>query len=415
MKWVLVWHFYQPYQQKRELLDKIVYESYWPLVRLLQKYPRVCVSLNINGFLTEQLVPRHESLLKAIKALVISNQIELLGSAKNHALLPMLEEKEIERQIDMGQDINLNYFGEKFYSPKTFFPSELAYSHRVYRAVQRKGFSSMLVDELSLYGVFDKVNWGLGYEINKNFKIVPVNRKWSNELRDNDDMVLENFIWLIKEQFVKGGVLVTANDAELFGHHKKNRLELLDKIFSDDQIEFISVSNYLSTMKKWQPVSLLSASWETLVEDLNKGNDKSSFPIWYSDDNEVQIMMWELAWMTIGVMENFVEPVDDVGWKWHSARDHLDRGLSSCYWWWASCMPWWNPDMIEQGIGHLVRSVRSSNASVKTKLLAEKFKSQISLLVWQWHWSGEAQKRVDEFEKKRRKGLYWVRKQAAHW
>ena len=55
MYWANLLHIYQPPGQKREIIDKVVRESYLPILDILEARPRVRLSLNICASLTEQL------------------------------------------------------------------------------------------------------------------------------------------------------------------------------------------------------------------------------------------------------------------------------------------------------------------------------------------------------------------------
>ena len=81
--------------------------------------------------------------------------------------------------------------------------------------------------------------------------------------------------------------------------------------------------------------------------------------------------------------------------NWHWARNHLDRGVSSCTFWWASAKQpsdfsplTWNPDMIDNGVEELVRAVRAlEGASTKEKIKAEKIYIDIKKNTWLDHWN----------------------------
>jgi hypothetical protein len=310
-------------------------------------------------------------------------------------------------------EANIKIFGD-LYKPNGFFPTELAYAPKVLRVVEKLKFNYLLVDEISLNRKLGMVDQEKYYTGRDGLRLIPVNRNWSSELRGNHDLTEESLFWLMKKQFCdESMVLITANDAELFGHHMRNRLSWLRTAVRDKQIAFLTIKEYLEMKNVRKTVGkLFDGTWETGEADLA---GKNPYPLWYDRGNEVQMKQWELAWMGISVFARYVQPEDDEGWKWHSARDFLDRGLSSCYWWWASCRPWWNPDMICDGAEQLIKAIRSSRAGKSRKLMAEKLYSHLVHLVWQWHWSGEAQKRIDEFEKRVGKGLYWVRTKPVLW
>ena len=423
MNWLLFLHWYQPHNQSSEILSRVVKQSYFPFIKLLKKYPSVKVNININGCLTEQLIIKYPAVLEELKGLLKRKQIEMLASAKHHAFLPLIIGSEINRQIKLGMDTNQRYFGKNLYHPKGFFPSELACSSRVSQAIKMFKLIYFLVDELSVANNFNRLDWSkfyLGDRHSGGLNVIPVNRYWSSQLRSNHELHIDDWFWFTKEQFNNlNSYLITANDMELFGHHYPERTKILERAFADQQIKFLTFSEYLlkSTSNNEITVKLSPATWETAEAEIKSedASRQSPYSLWYDRDNQIQMWQWKLSWLAISNLARFPEPQNDPGWKWHSARDHLDQGLSSCYWWWSSCRPWWNPDMVCYGALHLIKSIRTTNANTRKKLIAEKLYNQIIGLIWQWHWSGKAQKKIDKFEKQAGHGLYWVRTQPIEW
>ncbi|MCD6096732.1 hypothetical protein J7J60_00090, partial [bacterium] len=124
MYWINILHIYQPSWQSKQVLDKVVKESYNPILDILQKNKQIKISLNICGSLTELLSNfGYKEVLQRIKYLSQRGQIELLGSAKYHPFLPLLPKEEIIRQIKLNEQTNKKYFG-KYWKPEGFFSPE---------------------------------------------------------------------------------------------------------------------------------------------------------------------------------------------------------------------------------------------------------------------------------------------------
>ena len=121
MIWSAFLHIYQPPWQTKEMTKKIAKQSYWRIVHILEKHPQAKITLNINGTLTEQLATHGEApLLRAFSTLAKRGQIEFVGSAKYHAILPLIPRKEVIRQIELNNLTNKKYFGQ-WYNPKGFY------------------------------------------------------------------------------------------------------------------------------------------------------------------------------------------------------------------------------------------------------------------------------------------------------
>ena len=106
MKWVNFLHIYQPPYQEPEIVQKIARESYWPLVKTLKENKGAKITLNFSGCLLEHLYSiGEEKLLEEFKALAAKGQIELVGSARYHPILPLLPANEIRRQIVLNDHL----------------------------------------------------------------------------------------------------------------------------------------------------------------------------------------------------------------------------------------------------------------------------------------------------------------------
>ncbi|HWQ29267.1 MAG TPA: hypothetical protein VNN12_09615, partial [Dehalococcoidia bacterium] len=88
--WAPLLHFYQPPIQIPEVLRKVVDESYRPLLEVFQQYPYARVTVNINGVLTEMLFESgYTDVIDGLRELAERGQLEFVGSAKYHAILPL--------------------------------------------------------------------------------------------------------------------------------------------------------------------------------------------------------------------------------------------------------------------------------------------------------------------------------------
>ena len=397
MLWAIFLHFYQPPNQKIEILRDVVSQSYRPILKILKKNPSGRITVNLEGCLADQLLQfGFEDVISDLKELTERKQVEIVASVKYHAFLPFIPEFEIARRINEGLSTHKKIFGEDF-KPCGFFPTELAVNSRIVKIVKRFGISYLLADEISLSGKLEGIKMRHLYE-DQGVKIFFANREISRELKANPQLTFRKLSGIVLAQ--SQSYLVSANDAEAFGHHYPGREEILAKIIEAQgkRWEMVTLGELLGKIKVTTGIKLQKGSWETSREDLQKG---LPFPLWYDPQNLIQKLYWRLAWLVIDCFNRVPSrEKSDPGFAWHSARDHLDRGLASCYLFWASCRPWWNPDMIILGATELVKVTRSLNeVRVEEKRKAEDLYVKIIKTAWDWHWSGEAQRRIDEFEK----------------
>ncbi len=412
INWALFLHLYQPSGQQPEVVKNVVETSYRPILSLIERYPAAKVSININACLTEQLKEYgFEDVLHALRKLAARGQIEFVASAKNHSFLPLIPEYEIEWQIKQGIGVNRKILGEQ-YSPVGFFPTELAVSHKVAKVASRQGFSYILADEISYDGhltpfsnrqaVWNKIYTVAGVQ---NLSVFFSNRLLCDRLRGTSSLdpssFEEYFDQVTKKQPADKPVyVVSANDGEAFGHHYVSRHEILKWAFQKAQageINLVRLNDLPMQIQEREEIELLKGSWETTEEHYQ---NNVPFPLWYHPENPIHELQWQLAWKAIESLNRARKrgEADEDG-SFDYAREHLTSGLHSCYFWWASAWPWWNPDMVVKGATELIKVVRTlSSLDGEEKAEAEEYYVKIINLVWRWHWSGEAQARIDRFD-----------------
>lgn len=395
MLWAIFLHLYQPPDQTPEVIKNVVEQSYGPIVSILKTHSRGKINVNINGNLLEQLDELgYKDLIKDIKDLASAGRIELIGSAKFHAFLPLLPAYEIKRQIIQGIMTAQRFFGEQF-TTSGFFPTEMALSLEVVRIAKECGYKYVLGDEISSGQGFGKLKWDRIYNAKgADIDLYFLNRKYSDLLRGSKILGVDDYERAISS-FPKDQYLVTATDGEIFGHHYQSREKILAWALRNPDITTVSFSELKERFTKKQEIVISKGTWETAEDDLNEG---VSFPLWKNPDNKIHSLEWKLTDLAIAALGK--EPSDDPGLKYSTARAILDRGLHSCLYWWASAMPYWNPDQIMVGINLLIKAIRGSPvASNRLKRDAEGVYAELIKEVWDWHWSGRAQAMIDEWDK----------------
>ncbi len=380
--WANLLHLYQPPNQNPALLKIIVKESYQSLLKILKNHPNLKFTVNFSGSLTELLSQNGaQNLIKGYKELALKNQIELTSTAKYHPILPLLPSNEIEHQIRINDKINKSLFGPA-YEPQGFFCPEMAYSKKVGKIIKKLGFKWIILDEIAYNGKLNQVDFEKGYEIKDlGLKVIFRDRTISKSF------VPESIYEKLKDK--KDELIITATDAEMYGHHHKDHQNIFEKISKDKNLETIKISNLIKSYSEFEKISPKTCSWETAPSDLQKN---MPFPLWDNPKNKVHQKIWQLANLAIKLNKQYNSENKNI-WS----RKHLDRGLASCTWWWASLKKpdvfsplTWNPDEIENGIGELIRSIRSlKNISKKAKITAENIYLELIKIIWHKHWQFE--------------------------
>lgn len=377
--WINFLHFYQPPRQEKIILQQVVKESYRPLINILKLYPDLHLTLNISGSLLELLrTYRFNRLLLELKSLARQKRIELVASAMYHPILPLLPSREIKRQIDLNQTYLKNFFADAF-KPKGFYLPEMAYSPKLLPVLESYNFQWLILDEIAFPGKA-KPDPNKLYQI-KGSKLLVIFR----QRRISKDFVPR----IIKEKLKgrKKQTIISATDAELYGHWHKDRQKILTRVLKNPDLKTLTFSEYLKTLpKKNIIIRPRTCSWESHPGELKKS---VPFALWQQPKNQIHKDLWRLANLSITLINRHQK---DPNFYW--ARQHLDLGLASCSFWWSSLKRpstfsplTWHPDEIEKGAKDLVRAIRSlRQLKPETKLQAEKIYHRLKKNIWQKHW-----------------------------
>lgn len=378
--WINFLHFYLNPSQEPEIISLVANESYRLIAAFLKSHPNYRVTINFTGCLTEMLAQRgFLDIIKEYRELMERGQIELVETAAYHPILPLLPAAEIINQIKINREINQKYFGKK-YQPRGFFLPECAYSLEVAKIIENLGYQWILLDEISFNGKLNQVDFSKQYKIKgTQLRVVFRNRALSKGFAPHDIL---KFI----ENIPNNNFIVTATDAELYGHRHKDLDGELPKLIKNPAVKTVTVSEFLSQNRPVEIINPVASNWESLEEELK---NNIPYALWKHPKNTIQKHLWELAELAIShVSAN----ENDENYQW--ARGHLNHGLSSCGFWWASGRdfllfghPAWKPDEIEKGATELIRSIRSlESLDGEMKIKAEKIYFKIINLTWTKHW-----------------------------
>jgi hypothetical protein len=411
--WAPILHFYQPPTQFPAVLKRVCQESYRPLIDLLGEFTQARATVNINGALTEMLLDSgHEDVIEGLRRLAEAGRIELLASAMYHPILPLLPECEIRRQIALNHVTNHRAFGDA-YRPSGFFTPELAYGLPLVKPVADTGHRWILAA-----GVACSTAWPMNviHRIAEEPRLAVVFR---------DDIISNRISFQSIDGFgfidhlrslgrTEGArYVVTAMDAETFGHHIREweRLFLahvyahLDSESAPEEpttieqrvdlaqqhravlastaeglgsnLRVVTVSDLLERFPCGAPVTPKASSWSTSGDDLARG---VPYPLWNEPGNEIHELLWRHLRLCMDLVDAAGDASVRTDAKRHAdiARGLLDRALHSCQFWWASRRPMWDINMIERGLAeqravvlNAVKAIRGTKPGSTTRTNAE--------------------------------------------
>jgi alpha-amylase/alpha-mannosidase (GH57 family) len=381
LTWINFLHLYQPPHQNKFIFEKVANESYRKIVKFLSSYKNIRFTLNVSGSLLEQFrLYEMDDVIKGLQKAARDGKIEFTGSAMFHPILPLLNEYEIKRQIELNDGISKELLGD-IYNPRGFFLPEMCYSKKVAEIVKSMGFEWIILDEISFNGKLSSVDYSRIYEIkNIGLRVIFRNRAVSNSF------VPETINKIAEENIEREMTIITATDGELYGHHHWDVERHLEKIFSNKSIRTLKISDFIGKLGDFEEIDPVDSCWESTERDLKK---RVPYYFWNDPGNKLHKIIWKLAKYSMELVESRKNDQN-----YDIARNFLDRGLTSCTFWSASgrkSFVWkntiWNPDMIEGGSLNLIRAVRSlEKISTDKRTKAEKMFLDIVKNIWQSHW-----------------------------
>ncbi|MEN9649292.1 MAG: hypothetical protein RL094_259 [Candidatus Parcubacteria bacterium] len=384
MKWANFLHIYQPLGQQPDILEAVTHQSYRPLFQGMLAHPNVHLTFNISGALFEVFDKYgYTDVIDMIRELVKQGRLEIIGSAKYHALLPFLEEEEITRQIQANTETLRKYLGSDF-TPRGFFPPEMAYSERVGKVVSDLGFEWIILDEISCTGKTEQLTYNGVHAIkNTNLKAVFRERRPSNLIMSSMVRSTDSLIEALGEEMSEDRYLLTAMDGETFGHHRPGLEQLLFSIFDSPKFQLVTITELVQQSTVLDTIEPHESTWASSEADIERG---VQFLSWSDPDNQIHTWQWEL----VHLAEEAVHKMDKSLSNYPEFRTKLDEALASDHFWWASAKPWWSVEEIERGAYlnlNLVRTVPSSTDEMKWK--ASDLYEKIVSTAFQWKRSGK--------------------------
>lgn len=386
MRWVNFLHFYQPFSQKKEILEAIVNQSYRPLLKGLKESKKAKIVLNISGALTELFDKYgYTDLIEDLIELGKAGKIEFTSTAKYHAFLPLLSDEEVIRQIKLNDETNKHYFGD-VYNPKGFFPPEMGYSENLPKILENLGFKWIIIDEIACGGVVENVDYTKLYKIkNSNLLAFFRNRRVSNLIMSSVVRSKDTLLEALHEDISSNKYLLTAMDGETFGHHRVGLEKLLFEVFDYEGFEFITMNDLVNFYKEVEEINPVKSTWASSEADI-KAN--SQFLSWNDPTNELHKMQWEFVHFVLDFVKS-LNPEDE------TVRKKLDVALASDQFFWASAKPWWSVEMIEEGAFRLLDAINSSTAKEDVRQEAASYYQKIVYMAFDWQRSGKMKSLVE--------------------
>lgn len=392
MKWVNVFHLYQPPHWNPAIIRRVARECYIPFFKFLVTHPKIRVTLNVAGSLTRQLEKQqYTALLHDMTTVGKRKQAEFLASAMYHPILPLVPAKEVKRQIHLNTETNRRVLGN-WYNPEGFFPPEMAMDSRTAHLIASLGYRAMIVDEISAHGdQRDRQTHihrlrGTQLRIAFRYRAASDYIAFSATRRD-----LNRFVDLVTAG-LHGDVLLTGMDGENLGHHRRVTAAFWYEVVQQPNIKTLTLADLMRQVRRDhdEPVEPRAGSWSTTEDDLKH---HVPFPLWRDPKNELHRLQWQLNGLILKTIERAHKDPN-----YPKARHDLDQTLSSDQYWWASMKPWWSTDIVENAaLRSLATLANLSTVRENTRTRANQLAETIIQKANTFQTSGEAQRRRETY------------------
>ncbi len=352
MKWGNFLHIYQPADQQADILESIVVQSYRPIITHIAQSSNVRVTLNVTGALLELFDKYgYRDLIDMLRKAGEDGKIEFTGSAKYHGFLPLLDERDIERQIKINTDTLRSYLGNNI-KIQGFFPPEMGYDKKILPIIEKLGFKWILLDEIALNGTPGSVDYTKLYKIkNSNIHVFFRERRLSNLIMSAVVRSPETLKEAMKDDLGSSRYIITAMDGETFGHHRPGLEKVLFNVFDTPDFNLVMISDLIDETRETITIDPVASTWASSKEDIDRG---VQFLSWKDPENTVHTWQWEL----FTLVRSLVNTMSTTDPKYEEIRHLMDIGTASDHFWWASAKPWWSLEMIEDGAYRLLDTLR---------------------------------------------------------
>lgn len=266
-------HNHQPVGNFEVVFQRAYKDCYMPFIEVLEKYPKVRVSLHYTGSLFEWIEENHPKYFDKLRKLLDRNQIEFMGGGFYEPLLPEVPKRDALGQIQMMQDYIKDKFGVV---PRGMWLAERVWEPGLPSIIAQTGIKYVTIDDTHFYYAGFKANDMFGYYITEDqgytINVFPIDK----ELRYRIPFRLAEETIEYFKTIPEGQGVTLADDGEKFGvwpgTHKWVYTDgYLEKLFSlltenSDWINMLTFSEYMERYPARGKVYLPTASYDEMME-----------------------------------------------------------------------------------------------------------------------------------------------------
>lgn len=137
-------HNHQPVGNFDSVIEETYQLSYKPFIDVLERFPKVRVSLHFTGCLLDYLIPHHPEFIERLRALGERGQIEFMTGGYYEPILAIIPDDDKIGQIEKLSDTVEKYFGQR---PVGMWLAERVWEPHLPAAMAKAGVKYCVLDD----------------------------------------------------------------------------------------------------------------------------------------------------------------------------------------------------------------------------------------------------------------------------
>ena len=277
---------YYSRQSNERIFKKVAEKSYRPMLSLIEKnlhqYSNFKISLSITGTWLEPAEKWAPELLEAIRRMVKTGQVEIIGETYYHSLSYYYDLDEFNHQVEAHAAKIKELFN---FTPKVFRNTELAYNDNLARWAEEKGYHGILAEGWDKILGWRSPNYIYRPAGCKNIKLLLKNYRLSDDIafRFSDrswnewPLTVSKYQNWLNMECLRGNLINLFMDFETFGEHQWVDTGIFDffnqlisswlKVYDNN---FLTVSEACNLMEPVDEISMPeTVTWADTERDLS--------------------------------------------------------------------------------------------------------------------------------------------------
>ncbi len=281
---LLAVHNHQPVGNFVSVFERAFRDCYLPFFRLLERHPRIKLSVHFSGPLWEAMKATEQSAFELISGLAGRGQIELLGGGFYEPILAVIPEADRQGQIRMMGDFLEESFGRR---PRGLWLTERVWEPHLAKTLAAAGIEYTLLDEEHFrYAGAENIHCVYVTEDEgRPLRLFPIDKKLRYLVPFRPVEETAAYLEEIRRQ---GGLAILGDDGEKFGMWPGTKAWVYDEgwlerffayLESDSRIDTKTFSEALEGAPSGGRIYLPPGSYEEMMEWVLEPDEARAFAL----------------------------------------------------------------------------------------------------------------------------------------